>query len=212
MPGRIIEMLTSPKILRIKNMTYPQVFGRKFTPIRKFLASKLTHSGHTSLVWPNRGVPPPPPGRIPRRCARQMQLNNVPVTTPSEYCKRAVSIPMLDHLESEINICFTELQSTAAKGMSIVPSALCVATTVASMEELDKNIDRLVTSYMADLEDDRNLVKEEIHQWKIEWQDVAHLTFVTKGVLLMWKGCLESCTLYRLHQLSAKEHLVAWEG
>ena len=26
---------------------------------------------------------------------------------------------------------------------------------------------------MADLEDDRDLVKEEIHQWKIEWQDVA---------------------------------------
>ena len=26
---------------------------------------------------------------------------------------------------------------------------------------------------MADVEDDRDLVKEEIHQWKIEWQDVA---------------------------------------
>ena len=64
------------------------------------------------------------------------------------------------------------------------------------MKELDKNIDRLVTNYMADLEDDRDLVKEEIHQWKIEWQDVAekktdrtpplaHLKLVTKGVFLM---------------------------
>ena len=26
---------------------------------------------------------------------------------------------------------------------------------------------------MADLEDDRDLVKEEIHHWKTEWQDVA---------------------------------------
>ena len=57
--------------------------------------------------------------------------------------------------------------------MSIVPATLCVTTTAASVKELDKNIDRLVTNYMADLEDDRDLVKEEIHQWKIEWQDVA---------------------------------------
>ena len=111
--------------------------------------------------------------RIPRRCARQIHRNNVPATTPSEYYKRAISIPMLDHLESEINSRSTELQSTAAKGMSIVPATLCVTTTAASVKELDKNIDRLVTNYMADLEDDRDLVKEEIHQWKIEWQDVA---------------------------------------
>ena len=71
--------------------------------------------------------------RIPRRCARQIQRNNVPATIPSEYYKRAISIPMLDHLESEINSHFTELQSTAAKGMSIVPDILCVTTTAASV-------------------------------------------------------------------------------
>ena len=71
---------------------------------------------------------------------------------------------MLDHLESEINSHCTELQSTPAKGMSIVPATLCVATTAASVKELDKNIDRPVTNCMTDLEDDRGLVKEEIHQ------------------------------------------------
>ena len=95
-----------------------------------------------------------------------MHRNNVPLTTPSEYYKRAISIPMLDHLESEINYRFTELQSTAAKGMSIVPATLCVATMAASVKELDNDIDRLFTNYMADLEDDRDLVKGEIHQWK----------------------------------------------
>ena len=49
--------------------------------------------------------------------------------------------------------------------MSIVPATLCATTTTASVKELDKNIDRLVTNYMADLEDDRDLVKEDIHQW-----------------------------------------------
>ena len=79
--------------------------------------------------------------RIPRRCARQIQRNNVPATTPpSEYYKRAISVPMLDHLESEISSRFTELQSTAAKGMSIVPATLCVTTTAASVKELDKTL------------------------------------------------------------------------
>ena len=77
--------------------------------------------------------------RIPRRCARQIQWNNVPATTPSEYYRRAISIPMLDHLESEINSRLTELQNTAAKGMSIVPATMCVITTAASVKELDKN-------------------------------------------------------------------------
>ena len=111
--------------------------------------------------------------RIPRRCARQIQRNNVPATTPSEYYKRAISIPMLDHLVKREFISLSELQSTAAKALSIVSATLCVTTTAASVKELDKNIDRLVTNYMADLEDDRDLVKEEIHQWKTEWQDVA---------------------------------------
>ena len=52
--------------------------------------------------------------RIPRRCARQIQ-RNVPATTPSEYYKRAISIPMLDHLESEINSRFTELKELQLK-------------------------------------------------------------------------------------------------
>ena len=74
--------------------------------------------------------------RIPRRCARQIARNIVPATTPSEYYKRAISIPMLDHLESEINSRFTELQSTAAKGMSIVPATLCVTTTTWQIWEM----------------------------------------------------------------------------
>ena len=75
---------------------------------------------------------------------------------------------------------------------------------------------------MADLEEDWDFVKEEIHQWKIEWQDVAEkdrpntaasaLKACDKRRFPNVKGCLESCALYRLHQLSAKKHLVAWEG
>ena len=89
---------------------------------------------------------------------------------------------------------------------------MCVTTTAASVKELDKNIDRVVTNYMADLEDDRDLVKEEIHQLKIKWQDVAEKDRPNTAASTLKacdKSCLESCALYRLHQLSAKGHLVA---
>ena len=39
-------------------MTHPQIFGKKFTPICRFSAWNLTHSSHTSLIWPNMGVAP----------------------------------------------------------------------------------------------------------------------------------------------------------
>ena len=42
----------------IKIMTHPQIFGKKCIPICRFSYWKLTHSGHTSLIWPNMGVPP----------------------------------------------------------------------------------------------------------------------------------------------------------
>ena len=45
--------------------------------------------------------------------------------------------------------------------MSIVPATSCVTTTAASVKELDKNIDRLVTNYMADLESDRDWLKKK---------------------------------------------------
>ena len=56
--------------------------------------------------------------RIPRRsrCAAQIQRNNVPATTPSECYNRAISIPMLDHLESEINF---PLQSCKALQLKV---------------------------------------------------------------------------------------------
>ena len=40
-PGRMIEMETSVEVLCIRIMTHPQVLGRKFTPIRRFLGRDL---------------------------------------------------------------------------------------------------------------------------------------------------------------------------
>jgi len=44
----------------------------------------------------NVGVVP----SIPRRTNQQQHRDNVPAQTPSDYYKRAVAIPFLDHLQS----------------------------------------------------------------------------------------------------------------
>ena len=39
----------------------------------------------------------------PRRAGRQQHHQNIPADTPSAYCKRAIYLPFLDHLVTEIN-------------------------------------------------------------------------------------------------------------
>ena len=59
---------------------------------------------------------------VPRRCGRQTQWSNVPADTPSEYFRRTISIPVLDHLLCELRSRFGKHQRRALLGFSIVPS------------------------------------------------------------------------------------------
>lgn len=61
---------------------------------------------------------------LPRRCGRQCHRSNVPADTPCEYYCRCISIPVLDHLLSEMETRFSSHQQTALLGLSMVPSAL----------------------------------------------------------------------------------------
>ena len=47
---------------------------------------------------------------VPRRCSRQNHQSNIPVSTPSEYYCRSLSIPLVDHLLSEMESCFSSQQ------------------------------------------------------------------------------------------------------
>ena len=50
---------------------------------------------------------------VPRRCGIQTQWSNVPADTPSEYFRRTISIPVLDHLLCELRSQFGEHQRIA---------------------------------------------------------------------------------------------------
>ena len=59
---------------------------------------------------------------LPQRCGRQCHCSNVPANSSCEYYCRCISIPVLDHLLSEMESCLSSHQQTALLGLSIVPS------------------------------------------------------------------------------------------
>lgn len=61
---------------------------------------------------------------LPRRCGRQTHRSNTPADTPGEYYCRTITIPLLDHLLSEMKSQFGKHQQTALLGLSIVPSVM----------------------------------------------------------------------------------------
>ena len=77
---------------------------------------------------------------LPRRCGKQTHHSNTPADTPSEYYRRSISIPLLDHLISEMKSRFGKHQQTALLGLSIVPSVLVSVPP----EDLSSKVQQLV--------------------------------------------------------------------
>ena len=61
---------------------------------------------------------------LPRRCGLQTHRPNTPGDSPSTYCCRTISIPLLDHLISEMDSHFSSHQQTALLGFYVVPSIM----------------------------------------------------------------------------------------
>ena len=61
---------------------------------------------------------------VPRTVARQTTRDNHPFSTPSEYYKRVITIPVLDHLNSNLKKRFDINSVNAYYGLSIVPTKM----------------------------------------------------------------------------------------
>ena len=102
---------------------------------------------------------------LPRRCGRQTHRSNMPAETPSQYYCRTISIPLLDHLLSEMNSRFGKHQQTALLGLSIVPSVLVTLPP----EECSCKVKQLAELYENDLPSPE-CIESEVHSWQIKWQ------------------------------------------
>ena len=101
---------------------------------------------------------------IPRRCGRQIHRSNFPSETPSEYFRCCISVPLLDHLISEMSSRFSQHQQTALLGMAIVPTVVVTL----SADEYCSKLRPLADMYHDDLPSP-DCLESEFHCWHIKW-------------------------------------------
>lgn len=104
---------------------------------------------------------------IPRVALRQMHRNNVPATTPEEYYRRAMAIPLLDTFISEMKFRFNEFSVRSSKLLLLVPSVLC-STSDDHMTELDS----VIEEYKDELPN-YEVIDQELRFWKQKYQTAS---------------------------------------
>ena len=97
----------------------------------------------------------------PRVTIRQCHRANNPASSPLDYYRRNLVIPVLDEVISEFDARFSELSTTAGQLVGLVPSDICerevslddasklYANDLPSPELLDQEIDRWKRNFMA---------------------------------------------------------------
>ena len=109
----------------------------------------------------NIGVEP----TIPRLCGRQRHRSNTPAQSPLEYYRITVTVPLLDHLLSELDTCFSKHQQTALQGLFLVPSVLITK----QMGEVSAKVCELGDMFQCDLPHPASL-ECEFHCWYMKWK------------------------------------------
>uniref|UniRef100_A0A1X7VHM7 HAT C-terminal dimerisation domain-containing protein n=1 Tax=Amphimedon queenslandica TaxID=400682 RepID=A0A1X7VHM7_AMPQE len=104
----------------------------------------------------------------PRTRARQTHRSNTPASSPSEYYLHTISIPLIDHLLSELKSRFSSHQSVALLGLCIVPSAMLVLP----VPEFLTHSFQLADKYKDDLLSPNSFASER-ECWKVKWQRFA---------------------------------------
>ena len=103
---------------------------------------------------------------LPRLCGRQCHRASVPAQSPSDYFRRTISIPIVDHLLSEMEKRFDHHQQTALQGLYLVPSVLVGKT----LEEVKPMIQKLGDLYSSDIPFCTSLLSE-FHCWYMKWKN-----------------------------------------
>ena len=99
----------------------------------------------------------------PRNAGRQVHRENVPADTPSQYWKRAMYLPFMDHLLQELDTRLLVAQDRYV-AQYIIPSQLTKLT--------PQRITQLYESFKDDMPGDQGQVESEVARWKARWQTV----------------------------------------
>ena len=101
---------------------------------------------------------------VPRTNNRQTQRTNTPATSESEYYKRTISIPLLDHILSELDSPFHVSSERVTIFMSLMPSAMLSKQYINTGE-----LNEIISLYGENLPC-QSTIATELHCWKIKWE------------------------------------------
>ncbi len=177
-------------------------------------------SQEVESMWQSIHVEP----SLPRLCGRQRHRENVPALTPVEYYRHTVTIPILDHLISEIQTWFSEHNKTAHLRLNLIPSNLVTKP----FKVVGAVLKPLEVLYTSNLRDDTSTctVQTELHHWYLKWkalrkilmvQNQSHKAFcllylIALLIIPILKSC---CSLFALYQLPPAHQIylsALWNG
>ncbi|XP_062508479.1 52 kDa repressor of the inhibitor of the protein kinase-like [Corticium candelabrum] len=108
--------------------------------------------------------------QVPRLAARQTLRSNHPASTPESYWRRAVFIPFIDSMISELGSRFTDMSHASVQGLLLLPKH-CQSLTPHHQAAILK-------AYAPDLPDDPTF-EAEIRRWKRKWEYAGAATLPT---------------------------------
>ena len=105
----------------------------------------------------------------PRICVRQSHRPNAPADNTSDYFKRSITIPFLDHLNNELQQRFDTSNIVAYQGLAIIPSKI-IASVNKDSQQL--NWQKKFLSFASFYKDDMPnyiAIPGELDLWKQYW-------------------------------------------
>lgn len=103
---------------------------------------------------------------VPRRCRRQTLRNNVEANTAVDYYRRAIFIPFLDNLISEMGSRFGTMATRATKGMYFIPT---------NLKGLNPQIEKTVVSHFKEDLPSPGTFSQEVRLWVQFWESKASI-------------------------------------
>lgn len=103
---------------------------------------------------------------VPRKTSLQRNRTNVPSDTPCDYYKRAIAIPLLDSLYSQMKERFSAERSHAQRLLFLVPSIVSSDSSTASAEDAMEAL----LYWEKDLPFPRSL-RNELRRWQVIWKN-----------------------------------------
>ena len=107
--------------------------------------------------------------RKPRTCGRQMNRDNVPAESVSDYFKKVLTIPLADHLHSELKNRFDTTSTNAYYGLYIIPAKMIWSLSHPGKLNWKDNFSLFSSSYLEDLTNHLAL-DGEFELWEKYWK------------------------------------------